>query len=240
MLLARGAEVNAQGGFYGNALYAASLGGHEKVVELLLAAGAEVNAQGGRYGNALRASVYTDSQEVFELVFKTGSNLNASDPYGRTILHGRFNHKMLARLQEVTPSVCLTASSSVDRTGRSILHYYATGKDNEVLRRALDITSDVNRLDNHQWTPLHWAAYLGREEHVKLLLNAGADTEIQDWQGWLPRHVAIFAGHKPIAGMLRSGNEESKILAGKKAYGRCWYCEHVRNLPDDSFTEIKN
>lgn len=40
ILLARGAEVNAQGAFYGNALQAASERGYEKMVEMLLAAGA--------------------------------------------------------------------------------------------------------------------------------------------------------------------------------------------------------
>jgi ankyrin repeat protein len=39
-LLYRGADVNAQGGEYGNALQAASIRGHEKVVELLLSKGA--------------------------------------------------------------------------------------------------------------------------------------------------------------------------------------------------------
>jgi ankyrin repeat protein len=34
-LLERGADINAQGGFYGNALYAASYGGHEKAVRML-------------------------------------------------------------------------------------------------------------------------------------------------------------------------------------------------------------
>ena len=47
MLLDKGAEVNAQGGGYGNALQAASSGGHETVVQMLLDKGAEVNAQGG-------------------------------------------------------------------------------------------------------------------------------------------------------------------------------------------------
>jgi hypothetical protein len=55
-LLDRGADVNAQGGRYGNALQAASSDGHEKVVQLLLDGGADVNAQGGRYGNALQAA----------------------------------------------------------------------------------------------------------------------------------------------------------------------------------------
>jgi ankyrin repeat protein len=53
MLLDKGAEVNAQGGFYGNALYAALAGGHEQVVKMLLDKGADVNAQDGEYGNAL-------------------------------------------------------------------------------------------------------------------------------------------------------------------------------------------
>jgi ankyrin repeat protein len=53
MLLDAGADVNAQGEQYGNALQAASELGHEKIVQMLLDARADVNAQGGRYSNAL-------------------------------------------------------------------------------------------------------------------------------------------------------------------------------------------
>jgi len=64
MLLDKGAEVNAQGGRYGNALNAASQRGHEKVIQMLLDKGVEVNAQGERYSNAL----YTASEEDYEKV----------------------------------------------------------------------------------------------------------------------------------------------------------------------------
>jgi ankyrin repeat protein len=40
MLLAAGADVNAQEGWYVSALEAASLNGHEEVVQMLRAAGA--------------------------------------------------------------------------------------------------------------------------------------------------------------------------------------------------------
>ena len=43
-------NINAQGGEYGNALQAASEGGHEKVVTMLLDKGADVNAEGGHFG----------------------------------------------------------------------------------------------------------------------------------------------------------------------------------------------
>jgi hypothetical protein len=45
LLIDKGAEVNAQGGDYGNALQAASAPGHEAIVKLLLDKDAEVNAR---------------------------------------------------------------------------------------------------------------------------------------------------------------------------------------------------
>src|SRR6266516_2691020 len=55
LLLENGADVNAQGGTYGNALQAASENGQDQIVKRLLENGADVNAQGGTYGNALYA-----------------------------------------------------------------------------------------------------------------------------------------------------------------------------------------
>ena len=52
-----GADVNAEGRYYGNALQAASAEGHEIVVQLLLQKGADLNAQDGDYGNALLGGI---------------------------------------------------------------------------------------------------------------------------------------------------------------------------------------
>ncbi|KAF5337540.1 hypothetical protein D9758_016675 [Tetrapyrgos nigripes] len=46
-LLDKGADVNAQGGKYGNALQAGSFQGDKNLVRILLERGADVNAQGG-------------------------------------------------------------------------------------------------------------------------------------------------------------------------------------------------
>jgi len=58
LLLEKGADVNAQGGQYGNALQAASVTCHEAIVnvKLLLEQGADVNVW-GQYDNALQAAL---------------------------------------------------------------------------------------------------------------------------------------------------------------------------------------
>jgi hypothetical protein len=68
-LLSQGADVNAQGGWFGNALQATSFSGHEKMVELLLSKGADVSAQGGIFGNALQAALVSGHEKVVELLY---------------------------------------------------------------------------------------------------------------------------------------------------------------------------
>ncbi|KAF2475874.1 uncharacterized protein BDR25DRAFT_168930, partial [Lindgomyces ingoldianus] len=53
--LDKGADINAQGGEYGNALQAAIQQGNSEVILLLLDKGENINSQGGEYGNALQA-----------------------------------------------------------------------------------------------------------------------------------------------------------------------------------------
>ena len=68
--------VNAQGGYYGNALHAASFGGHEKAVQILLDQGADVNAQGGYYGNALQAASFGGHEKVVQMLLDQGADVN--------------------------------------------------------------------------------------------------------------------------------------------------------------------
>jgi ankyrin repeat protein len=76
MLISASADVNARGK-YGNALYAASWGGHDKVVEMLMDAGADVNAQGGFCGNTLQAASWGGHDKVVEMLVSAGADVNA-------------------------------------------------------------------------------------------------------------------------------------------------------------------
>ncbi|KAF1812073.1 purine and uridine phosphorylase, partial [Eremomyces bilateralis CBS 781.70] len=73
-LIGKGADVNAQGGEYGNALQAASSGGYQEIAALILDKGADVNAQGGKYGNALQATSAGGHQEIAALLLDKGAD----------------------------------------------------------------------------------------------------------------------------------------------------------------------
>ena len=61
--------MNAQGGNYGNALQAASYGGHDAIAKLFInKKGVDVKIQGGHYGNALQATFHPGHEEVAKLL----------------------------------------------------------------------------------------------------------------------------------------------------------------------------
>ncbi|EXL68463.1 hypothetical protein FOPG_15472 [Fusarium oxysporum f. sp. conglutinans race 2 54008] len=76
-LISEGADVNAEGGVYGNALQATSSRGNLEIVQLLLDEGADFNAQGGEYGNPLQAASYEGDLEVIQLLLDNGADVNA-------------------------------------------------------------------------------------------------------------------------------------------------------------------
>ena len=86
VLLEKGAEVNEQGGRYGNALQAASAKGHEVIVRLLLEKGGETNAQGGEYGNALQTASRSGNEAIIRLLLEKGAEINAQGgKYGNAL-----------------------------------------------------------------------------------------------------------------------------------------------------------
>jgi ankyrin repeat protein len=72
MLLDEGADVNTQGGAHSNALQAAWVEGHEKIVDVLVNREAKVSAQGGYYGNALQAACLEGHVEIVGRLLQWG------------------------------------------------------------------------------------------------------------------------------------------------------------------------
>jgi len=81
-----GGDVNARSGGYDSALYAASVGGYERVMRLLLEKGADINAQDGKYENSLQAASTKGRKRMAPLLLEKGAHVNDQDEeYGNAL-----------------------------------------------------------------------------------------------------------------------------------------------------------
>ncbi|KAG8352811.1 hypothetical protein FVEN_g9195 [Fusarium venenatum] len=94
-LIDKGADINAAGGRYDNALKAAATKGHYEVVKLLLEKDANVNALELKATmTALQDAAAEGHYEVVKLLLEKGANVNASSCYGTALqaaaIEGRY------------------------------------------------------------------------------------------------------------------------------------------------------
>ena len=74
--------------------------------------------------------------------------------------------------------------------------------DIEVVKQHLAAGADVNTKDDHEYTPLHWAAMEGRREVAELLISQGANVNAKSRTGSTPLQYAAFDRCKEIAELL--------------------------------------
>ena len=87
MLLDTGANVHAEGRYFGYAMQAALCRGHGKVVQMLMDAAADVNAEGRSYGSVMQAASEGGHEKVERMLLDAGADVNAQGgDYGHALL----------------------------------------------------------------------------------------------------------------------------------------------------------
>jgi ankyrin repeat protein len=192
LLLDEGADVNAQGGYFGNALQAASWEGHEHVVEMLLDEDADVNAQCGYYGNALQTASVGGYEQVVKTLLDRGADVNAQGgDYGNALQaasaegHKRIVEMLLNRGADVNVQ---------DEEHSSALEAASAGGHEQVVQILLDSGADVNAQDENCGNALESASTGGHEQVVQMLLDSGADVNNTrgEHQYSTALHAALF------------------------------------------------
>jgi ankyrin repeat protein len=218
LLLDAGADINAQGGEYGNALQAASAGGHEQVVKTLLNAGAEVNAQGGGYSNALQAASYGGHEQVVKMLLNAGADVNAQGgEYGNALQAaswggheqgGEYGNALQAASyggHEQVVKTLLNAGANVNAQGGeygNALQAASYGGHEQVVKTLPDAGAEVNAQGGLFGNALQTASWGGHEQVVKMLLDAGADINAEGGHYGNALQAASFGGHEQIVKML--------------------------------------
>jgi ankyrin repeat protein len=99
---------------------------------------------------------------------------------------------------------------TLDREGRSDLHYAARDGDVAAVRRLLAAGEEVNLPDKRGWTPLHFAAQAVSAAVTEVLLAHGAAVDPQDSFGNTPLSTATFSsrGDGSVIRVLRSAGAD--------------------------------
>ena len=104
----------------------------------------------------------------------------------------------------------LDAGATVDQVSQTpmrnqALHaLLALSKDVEITRLLIERDADVNAAQTAGYRPLHQAAVAGREDLVRLLLDAGADKMARCDRGKTPAEYARERGHAAVAELLET------------------------------------
>jgi ankyrin repeat protein len=215
LLLDKGAEVNAQGGDYGNALQAASYRGHEQVVKTLLDKGAEVNAQGGLYGNALQVASFGGHKQVVKALLDKGAEVNAQGgSYGNAL------QAASAEGHEQVVKTLLDKGAEVNAQGGhygNALQAASARGHEQVVKTLLDKGAEVNAQGGYFGNALQAASPRGHEQVVKTLLDKGAEVNAQGGLYSNALQAASSGGHEQVVKMLL--NKGAEVNAQGGSYG---------------------
>jgi ankyrin repeat protein len=172
-LVDNGADVNAQGGRYGNPLQAAATE-DAGIVRYLVENGASVNARDGLYGSPLQAAATKDIEIVRYLVGK-GADVNTQGGY--------YGNPLQAAATKDVEIVRYLVGKGADVNAQG--GYYgnplqaAATKDIEIVRFLVENGADVNAQGGIYGSPLQAASAHRLEKTVRYLVKNLADVNAQ-------------------------------------------------------------
>ena len=175
MMIEKNMDVNAVGGYYGNALQAASILGDTATVQALLDNGAAIDAM-GRFGTALCAFCYAGNYEIVELLLNKGADVDA---YGeREFGYGTALQNASMHGYENIVNLLLDRDADVNATSRhngvSSLEIALLRGHENIVKMLLDKGADVN-IRIAGMSVLQSASWKGHKNVVEMLLDKGAE-----------------------------------------------------------------
>jgi ankyrin repeat protein len=196
-----GIDINTHHPDAGSALMAASLQGHQAMVDTLLELGAAVDQQhGSTQMSPLHMAAANGHVDVVALLLNSGASVDAHDDQQWTPL-------MFAAQEGHTQVVTtlLAAGADVDSGddhGCSALMQAARSGHSDAAQTLLDHDADANFIAD--WaTPLIMAAAAGRVNVVTLLLDAGAELDfLHPEDGYSALMLAALQGHSEVVRLL--------------------------------------
>ncbi|CAD5121617.1 DgyrCDS10113 [Dimorphilus gyrociliatus] len=210
LLLSKGANCRTTDNEGLNALHICARHTNAKCLNLILKhlQPGEIDVQDLNKRTALHWSSYHGHLEPIKLLLKHGSNVLIPDIHGKTPLHFAASAKG-PEAGECVKYILDSQPSMInwqDYDGRTALHL-AVSEGVEIVVQILIANPQckISAMDNLFRTPLHWAAVLGRQSIIKMLLEHSADYGMTDSKGATALHYCAKNNYSECVSALLKG-----------------------------------
>ncbi|CAN1167610.1 Probable protein S-acyltransferase 23 [Linum perenne] len=199
-----------------NVYSASAYGDLEKLRYYVEQEGASLSVPDGHGYYALQWAALGNFTHLVQFIIEHGADVNAVDHSGQTALHW-------AAVRGLTSVADLLIQNgarveAADASGYRAVHVAAQYGQTAFLNHiVVNYHADFDAPDDNGKSPLHWAAYKGNVDTIRLLLFREASQEKQDKEGCTPLHWAALAGHAEACSVLVHAGTKKELSVKDKA-----------------------
>ncbi|KAG4932859.1 hypothetical protein AAZX31_17G104400 [Glycine max] len=204
-----GAEESLRNDVYTAAAY----GDLERLQRLVEQEGCPVSEPDGLGYYALQWAALNNRTAAAQYIIEHGGDVNATDHTGQTALHWSAVRGAIQAAELLLQEGARV--SAADMNGYQTTHVAAQYGQTAFLYHIVSKwNADPDVPDNDGRSPLHWAAYKGFADSIRLLLFLDAHRGRQDTGGCTPLHWAAIRGNLEACTVLvQAGKKEDLMLA---------------------------
>ncbi|KAM7473011.1 hypothetical protein LguiA_011194 [Lonicera macranthoides] len=191
---------------------AAAYGDMEKLQRLVESEGCSVSERDGHGYYALQWAALNNRTVAAQYIIEHGGDVNAADHTGQTALHWSAVRGAIQVAELLLQEGARI--NSVDMYGYQTAHVAAQyGQTAFLYHIVTKWNADPDVPDNDGRSPLHWAAYKGFADCIRLLLFLDAYRGRQDKEGCTPLHWAAIKGNLEACTVLvQAGKQEDLVV----------------------------
>lgn len=187
---------------------ASAYGDFDKLRKFVEVDGLSVYQPDGNGYFALQWAALNNFTDIVQYIIEHGANVHATDNAGQTALHWAAVRGSIAAADVLLQNGARVEAADINgyRAVHVAAQYGQTAFVNHIVAK---YHADLNVPDNDGRSPLHWAAYKGFGDTIRLLLFRDAFQGRQDKDGCTPLHWAALRGNAEACTLLvHAGTKE--------------------------------
>ncbi|XP_057515338.1 probable protein S-acyltransferase 23 [Amaranthus tricolor] len=165
---------------------------------------------------ALQWASLNNFPHIVQYIIEHGGDVNATDLSQQTALHWAAVRGSIAVADLLLQNGARVEAA--DANGYRAVHVAAQYGQAAFLNHIISkYNADFDAPDNDGRSPLHWAAYKGFADTIRLLLFRDANQARQDKEGCTPLHWAVLRGHVEACSILVHAGTKQELTVKDKA-----------------------